>query len=77
MNYYQEYKINILGLNTHSKRETTPNYKDDYVSCLCSEEEIKRVVTDLKMAGAMYVTTGKPIYRPIHVLIISMMFRIL
>lgn len=58
----QELEINILGLNTRSNRETTEGYKDNYVSCVCSESTLKKVVKELEDAGAVQVKTGTLLY---------------
>lgn len=46
-------------MNTRSNRETTTEYKDDYVSCVCSESKLQKVVNALEKAGAIRVVSGK------------------
>ena len=51
-------RINILGLNTRSNRESIEGYKDNYVSCSCSDRKRKKIQEALEKAGAMKVSQG-------------------
>ena len=55
---FQGRSINILGLNTRSNRESIKGYKDNYVSCSCSERKLKKVQEALENAGAKEVSQG-------------------
>lgn len=63
---FQGRSINILGLNTRSNRESIKGYKDNYVSCSCSERKLKRLQEALEKAGAKNVLQGNELLTGFH-----------
>ena len=55
---FQGRNIDILGLNTRCNHESIPYYKDNYVSCSCSERKLKLIEEALVDAGAKNTTIG-------------------
>ena len=58
---FPQEKINILGLNTRSNRESSiRGYNYNYVKCKCSERIEKSICKDLQTerVGARTVTVG-------------------
>ena len=63
---FQGRSINILGLNTRSNRESIKGYKDNYVSCSCSDRKRKKLQEALEKAGAMNVKEGNKLLSMYH-----------
>lgn len=47
----QKHGINFIGVNTRTKQESTPGYKDNFVRCSCSSEEVYKIDKGLKASA--------------------------